>query len=62
MFNPITSFFFKFLGEFQLTEQKNLKIVDEVVDLFKLDKIKILAIAPEGTRKELKNGKQDFII
>ena len=60
LFNPITSFLFRFLGGIPVDRTKKLNIVDEVVDLFKLDKIKILAIAPEGTRKRVEKWKTGF--
>mgnify|MGYP001407978371 CR=1 FL=1 len=60
LFNPITSFLFKFLGGIPVDRTKKLNIVDEIVDLFKSGKIKILAIAPEGTRKRVKKWKTGF--
>ena len=60
LFNPFTSFFLKFLGGIPVDRTKKLNIVDEVVDLFKLGKIKILAIAPEGTRKKVEKWKTGF--
>ena len=60
LFNPITYFLFRFLGGIPVDRTKKLNIVDEVVDLFKLDKIKILAIAPEGTRKRVEKWKTGF--
>ena len=60
LFNPITSFFFKFLGGIPVDRTKKLNIVDEVVNLFKSGKIKILAIAPEGTRKRVEKWKTGF--
>ena len=53
-------FFFKFLGGIPVNRIKKTNIVNEVVDLFKLDKIKILAIAPEGTRKRVEKWKTGF--
>ena len=60
LFNPITSFFFKFLGGIPVDRSKNTNIVDEVVSLFDQNKIEILAIAPEGTRKKVKKWKSGF--
>jgi len=60
LFNPITSFLFKFLGGIPVNRIKKSNIVNEVVDLFKFDKIKILAIAPEGTRKRVEKWKTGF--
>ena len=60
LFNPITSFLFKFLGGIPVDRTKKLNIVNEVVDLFKSGKIKILAIAPEGTRKRVEKWKTGF--
>ena len=60
LFNPITSFLFKYLGGIPVDRTKKLNIVDEIVDLFKSGKIKILAIAPEGTRKRVEKWKTGF--
>ena len=60
LFNPITSLFFKFLGGIPVDRNKNENLVDTVVDLFKTNKIEILAIAPEGTRKKVKKWKTGF--
>ena len=60
LFNPITSYLFKFLGGIPVDRTKNSNIVDEVVDLFESGKIKILAIAPEGTRKIVEKWKTGF--
>ena len=60
LFNPITSYLFKFLGGIPVDRTKNSNIVDEVVELFELGKIKILAIAPEGTRKRVEKWKTGF--
>ena len=53
LFNPITAFFFKFLGGIPVDRNKNTNLVDLVVHLFQTNKIQILAIAPEGTRKQV---------
>ena len=60
LFNPITSFLFKFLGGIPVDRTKKSNIVDNVVELFKLGKINILAVAPEGTRKRVKKWKTGF--
>ena len=60
LFNPITSFFFKFLGGIPVDRSKNTNLVDEVVNLFNQNEIQILAIAPEGTRKKVKKWKSGF--
>ena len=60
LFNPITSYLFKFLGGIPVDRTKKSNIVDEVVELFELGKIKILAIAPEGTRKRVEKWKTGF--
>jgi 1-acyl-sn-glycerol-3-phosphate acyltransferase len=60
LFNPITSIFFKFLGGIPVDRKKNSNLVDAVVDLFKKNKIEILAIAPEGTRKKVNKWKTGF--
>jgi|TARA_A100000164_G_scaffold66039_1_gene54730 1-acyl-sn-glycerol-3-phosphate acyltransferase len=60
LFNPLTAFFFKFLGGIPVDRSENSNLVDSVVNLFHLDKIQILAIAPEGTRKKVKKWKTGF--
>ena len=60
LFNPITSFFFKFLGGIPVDRNKNTNLVDEVVSLFDQNEIQILAISPEGTRKKVKKWKSGF--
>ena len=60
LFNPLTSFFFKFLGGIPVDRNKNENLVDVVVNLFKTNKIEILAIAPEGTRKKVNKWKTGF--
>jgi len=60
LFNPITSFFFKFLGGIPVDRNRNENLVDAVVNLFKTNKIEILAIAPEGTRKKVNKWKTGF--
>ena len=60
LFNPITTYLFKFLGGIPVDRTKKSNIVDEVVELFELGKIKILAIAPEGTRKRVEKWKTGF--
>jgi len=60
LFNPITAFFFKFLGGIPVDRNKNTNLVDLVVHLFQTNKIQILAIAPEGTRKQVSKWKTGF--
>ena len=60
LFNPLTSFIFKFLGGIPVDRDKNKNLVDSVVSLFSLNKIQILAIAPEGTRRKVKKWKTGF--
>ena len=60
LFNSFSAFFFRFLGGIPVDRGKNSNLVDSVVNLFHLDKIQILAIAPEGTRKKVKKWKTGF--
>ena len=60
LFNPITAFFFKFLGGIPVDRNKNTNLVDLVIHLFQTNKIQILAIAPEGTRKQVSKWKTGF--
>lgn len=60
LFNPFSAFFFRFLGGIPVDRGEKTNLVDSVVNLFHLNKIKILAIAPEGTRKNVKKWKTGF--
>ena len=60
LFNPVTAFFFRFLGGIPVNRNKNTNLVDAVVNLFHINKIQILAIAPEGTRKKVNKWKTGF--
>ena len=60
LFNPVTAFFFRFLGGIPVNRNKNTNLVDAVVNLFHTNKIQILAIAPEGTRKKVNKWKTGF--
>ena len=60
LFNPVTAFFFRFLGGIPVNRNKNTNLVDAVVNLFHTNKIQILAISPEGTRKKVNKWKTGF--
>ena len=60
LFNSFSAFFFRFLGGIPVDRGEKTNLVDAVVNLFHLNKIKILAIAPEGTRKNVKKWKTGF--
>ena len=60
LFNTVTAFFFRFLGGIPVNRNKNTNLVDAVVNLFHTNKIQILAIAPEGTRKKVNKWKTGF--
>ena len=52
LFNPITSFFFKFLGGIPVDRNKNENLVDAVVDLFKTIKLKFLQLPQKEQGKK----------
>lgn len=54
--------YFKWMGGAPLNRAKNENKVDAIAKIFKEKDEFRLAIAPEGTRKKLANGKPDFII
>ena len=60
LFNPFTSFFFKSIGGIPVDRSKKNNFVESVIELFESNKINILAIAPEGTRKKVKKWKSGF--
>jgi len=60
LFNPFTSFFFKSIGGIPVDRGKKNNFVESVIELFESNKINILAIAPEGTRKKVKKWKSGF--
>ena len=62
LFLPIIGNLFKWNGGIPVYRDSNNNIVDQISEIYNFSEDFILGISPEGTRKELKNGKQDFII
>lgn len=60
LFNPLTSFLFNYMGGIPVDRRGNKNFVESVTDLFNSNKLKILAIAPEGTRKKVNKWKTGF--
>jgi len=60
LFNPLTSWFFKGLGGAPLNRKGNQNVVEGIVNIYNNRKTFRLAIAPEGTRKPVKNWKSGF--
>ena len=60
LFNPLTSWFFKGLGGAPLNRSGSQNMVESIVNIYN-DREKFrLAIAPEGTRKAVKEWKTGF--
>ena len=60
LFNPLIAPIVKYIGGIPIDREKSENTVNIIVDLFSKDKIQILAVAPEGTRKEVKKWKTGF--
>lgn len=60
LFLPPWGWFFKWIGGSPVDRRKNNNLVDAVAELFKQDKNYKLALAPEGTRAEVKRWKTGF--
>jgi len=60
LFNPVTSILFRYMGGIPVDRTVNKNFVESVTQLFKTNKLKILAIAPEGTRKKVDKWKTGF--
>ncbi|MCH8534519.1 MAG: 1-acyl-sn-glycerol-3-phosphate acyltransferase [Flavobacteriaceae bacterium] len=60
LFKPPFGWYFKWMGGAPIDRSKNNNTVDEIVKVFEEKKVFRLAIAPEGTRKKVKNWKSGF--
>ena len=60
LFNPITGWFFKALGGAPINRGAKENTVQAIVKIFKSRSFFRLAIAPEGTRKTVKQWKTGF--
>lgn len=60
LFRPPLGWLFKALGGYPVDRSKNTKLVDKVIEIFKKEDAFIVALAPEGTRKKVKEWKSGF--
>ena len=60
IFGPFTGWFFKMMGGASVDRNSNSNTVDNIVEIFKEKKLFRLALAPEGTRKKVKEWKTGF--
>ena len=60
LFGPLTGWFFRILGGVPVDRNSKKDTVSSIVDIFNKRKKFKLAIAPEGTRKKVKNWKTGF--
>ncbi len=60
LFNPLTSWFFVGLGGAPLNRKGNQNVVEGIVNIYNSRDTFRLAIAPEGTRKPVKEWKTGF--
>lgn len=60
LFKPPIGWLFKSMGGYPVDRSKSGRMVDKVVDIINAHEQFILAIAPEGTRKKVKEWKSGF--
>lgn len=60
LFKPPFGWLFRALGGYPVNRSKSTRMVDKVIDIFKKEENFIVAIAPEGTRKKVKDWKSGF--
>lgn len=60
LFNPLTGWIFRALGGAAVTRKGNERQVDAIARLFENRDVFRMAIAPEGTRKKVKQWKTGF--
>ncbi len=60
IFGPLTGWFFKMMGGTSVDRGSNSNTVNAIANIFKQKKIFRLALAPEGTRKKVKEWKTGF--
>ena len=60
IFGPLTGWFFKMMGGTSVDRASNSNTVDAIANIFKQKKVFRLALAPEGTRKKVKDWKTGF--
>ncbi len=60
LFKPPLGWLFKALGGYPVNRSKSTKLVDKVIAIFEKEDQFIVALAPEGTRKKVKEWKSGF--
>jgi 1-acyl-sn-glycerol-3-phosphate acyltransferase len=60
IFGPFTGWFFKMMGGTSVDRGSNSNTVSAIANIFKQKKVFRLALAPEGTRKKVKDWKTGF--
>lgn len=60
LFRPPYGWFFKMMGGYPVDRSKRSNLVDQVVDLYNSHERFIIALAPEGTRKNVADWKTGF--
>lgn len=60
LFRPPFGWFFKLMGGYPVDRSKSTNLVDQVVDLYNSHDRFVIALAPEGTRKNVADWKTGF--
>jgi 1-acyl-sn-glycerol-3-phosphate acyltransferase len=60
LFKPPFGWLFRWLGGYPVDRSKNSKLVDQIVEIFNAHEEFVIAIAPEGTRKNVNDWKTGF--
>ena len=60
LFKPPFGWFFKMMGGYPVDRSKSTNLVDQVVDIYNNHERFVVALAPEGTRKEVGDWKTGF--
>ena len=60
LFNPPFGWIFRALGGYPVDRKQSQSMVDQVVDIFNEKDSFLLAMAPEGTRSQVKNWRTGF--
>lgn len=60
LFKPPIGWFFKMMGGYPVDRDKSTNLVDQVVDIYNNHESFVVAIAPEGTRKNVDEWKTGF--
>lgn len=60
LFKAPFGWFFKMMGGYPVDRSKSTNLVDQVIEIYKEHEQFIVALAPEGTRKNVNNWKTGF--